>query len=171
METTRRFLYGLIALMACTGSHADTENWAVNSAWVKELPPRDQAAVLFMLRGEVNKHVTDKIAPGAQNDPKTFYWMLKIQATSSFMLSELAMNNPDMRQYFVEYADRLKYVVNTGDLRNYMADGNWANDHMRRFFDVLGEPYVREVARKHPTKLKSTGTALIAFAAIRVTPR
>jgi hypothetical protein len=81
------------------------------------------------------------------------------------------MNNPDMRQYFVEYADRLKYVVNTGDLRNYMADGNWANDHMRRFFDVLGEPYVREVARKHPTKLKSTGTALIAFAAIRVTPR
>jgi hypothetical protein len=171
METRRRFLYGLIALTACAGSHADTENWAVNSAWVKELSSRDQAAVLFMLRGEVNRHVTDKIAPGAQNDPKIFYWMLKFQATASFMLSELATHNPDMRQFFVEYADRLQHVVNTGDLRNYMADGSWANDHMRRFFDALGEPYVREVGTRHPTKLKSTGTALIAFAALRATPK
>ena len=157
--------------MTIARSWADTENWSVNSAWVKELTAREQAAILFMLRGEVNKHVTEKIAPGAQNDPKTFYWMLKFQATSSFMLSELATKNPDMRQFFVEYADRLKHVVNTGDLRNYMADGNWANDHMRRFFDALGEAHVQRVVMQHPTKLRSTGTALIAFAAIGVTPR
>jgi hypothetical protein len=160
METRRRFLFGLLPLLTTATAVADTEDWAVNSAWVKELASREQSAVLFMLRGGVNKHVTEKIAPGAQNDPLTFYWMLKFQATSSFMLSELATKNPDMRKFFVEYAGRLKYVVNTGDLRNYMADGNWANDHMQRFLSALGGSYIQEVVALHRTRLRSTGQHL-----------
>lgn len=161
----RRFvlILGVSAALVPCRVFADQENWAVNSAWVKELTQREQAAVLYMLRGTINQHINERVLPSAMKSPQDWVWMLKLQATASFMQSELSTKNPDMRKFFLEYADRLKYTINTGDTKNYLADGEWANTVMRGYLSELGRGQLEAVTRQYAKRLKDTGTALIAF--------
>lgn len=169
MQTRRTFVFVLGAgLLGQSDAGAARENWLVNSAWVKALTQSEQMAILFMLRGEVNSHVRQKLLARARNNQTAFLFMLKLQATASLMLSDLATKNEGMRRFFIEYADRLRYLVNTGDLRNYVSDGDWANARMRLFFESLGEAQIAAVSTQYQRRLSDTGTALIAFASLRV---
>lgn len=163
---SRRALLCAVASCAVLDARADRENWPVNSAWVKELQPKEQAAILFMLRGGFNKHVSEKIVPGAQTSAENLMFMLRMQASASYMLGEVATRNDDMRGFFVEYGERMKRTINAKDFGSYMADGEWANATMRRFADSIGMSYMARVAKQYERRLADTETALIAFAAI-----
>lgn len=155
------------SITICQAQVRDSENWAVNSAWVKELTKEEQRIILILLRGEFNEHIRQKVMPKADGDKETFFWMLKQQAHASFMLSQLATQNKDLQTFFVQYADNLKAIINSRSLANYLSDGKRATTELTSLVSDINPRIANQVAIRYQSKLKDSGTALIAFSALR----
>lgn len=89
----------------------DTANWAVTSAWIKELPKDDQVIVLVLLVLAIDNHVSQVLIPHIEN-PKGALWVMKTSGNGSNMLMGLATKSNEMRQLLKEKADAHLELIN-----------------------------------------------------------
>ncbi|MDP9880284.1 hypothetical protein J2W25_004612 [Variovorax boronicumulans] len=139
----------------------DRETWPVLSAWVKELKPEEQRAVLLLLYGEFNDHYIAKIAPANQNSVDGARWAIRMLGWSQFLLSELATKNEDMRIFFREDADRTRVLSFNWSSEKWLEDGRRSKVKLTEFARGVSSRVGDQVMRDHAVKLKRTATALI----------
>jgi len=150
-----------LSVLPLTSFAQDRETWSVHSAWVKELKPEEQRAVLLILEGDFNEHFTTKIAPANQNSVEGARWAVRMFGWSRFLLSELATKNDDMRKFFKEDADRVRALSLRWNSQQWTQDGKNAQRQMTEWAKSINTRVGDQVMKDHAKKLKSTSTYLI----------
>lgn len=142
----------------------DSENWPVNSAWVKELPSLDQKIVLVSLGLGVSTHVDTKLIPAVKSK-SDMQWVLKVSGTSNVMLAGLATRNEELRAILDERSKVYLEVIN----------GRMGADEFERKMAVVNAKIenntanippqqIAQVRSQYRSRLRDTEIALIAFA-------
>lgn len=155
------------AVMASDVPPEDSENWPVNSAWVKELPSLDQQIVLVSLGLGMSTHVDTKLIPAIKSK-SDMQWVLKVAGTSNVMLAGLATRSEELRAIFDERSKVYLEVIN----------GRMGADEFERRMAVINvkiekatakitPQQIAQVRSQYRSRLHDTETALIAFAKLR----
>ncbi len=149
----------------------DTENWAVTSSWVKELPKEDQVIVLMSLALGFSGHVDSVLVPAAA-DSKGLNWVMKVSGTGNHMLMGLASKSDEMRQFFKGKADaHLEMIRGKMDPDEFDRTINQINGEIIRFTDYVDVQDIQRVRAAYRTRLERTESSLIAYAKLRASDR
>lgn len=161
----------LLALMqaavASDGAPENSENWAVNSAWVKELPTLQQQIVLISLGLRVSTHIDSALIPAikSKNDMQ---WVLKVAGTSNVMLARLATHSEGLRSIFDErskiYLEAITGRIDADEFEREMAN---INLKIEKTTQQITPQQIAQVRSQYRARLQDTETALIAFAKLR----
>jgi len=142
----------------------DSENWPVNSAWVKELPSLDQQIVLVSLGLGMSTHVDTKLIPTIKSK-SDMQWVLKVAGTSNVMLAGLATRSEELRAIFDQRSKVYLEVINgrmgADEFEREMA---LINIKIEKTTANIAPQQIAQVRRQYRSRLRSTETALIAFA-------
>ncbi|MBB1135730.1 hypothetical protein I5U11_22610 [Stenotrophomonas maltophilia] len=145
----------------------DSENWAVNSAWVKELPALDQQIVLVSLGLGMSTHVDTRLIPAVKSK-SDMQWVLKVAGTSNVMLAGLATRSEEMRAIFDERSKVYLEVINgrmgADEFERKMAQISLKIE--KATADITPQQ-IAQVRSQYRSRLYDTETALIAFAKLR----
>lgn len=147
----------------------NTENWAVNSAWIKELPRDEQTIVLVTLALELSTHADQTLLP-AVKDPAGMRWVLKVSGNGNHMLMDIATRSDTLRAIFRDKADAYLNVIN----------GRMSADAFSQTMDAINTRIdvattnitAQDIARvraAYRTRIAETETTLIAYAKLRST--
>lgn len=175
--SVNRYQWVLLMLLALCGLQnacadeyepENTENWAVNSAWVKELPILEQEVVLVSLGLAVSTHVDTKLIPAVKSR-RDMQWVLKVAGTSNAMLVPLATNSPQIRAFYESrskvYLDAINGKIDADEFERVMAE---ITRKMEQYTARISKEQIDQVRRKYRARLLDTETALIAFSKLRV---
>ncbi|WP_242876455.1 hypothetical protein [Stenotrophomonas maltophilia] len=150
--------------MASDAPPEDSENWPVNSAWVKELPSLDQQIVLVSLGLGMSTHVDTKLIPAVKSK-SDMQWVLKVAGTSNVMLAGLATHSEELRAIFDERSKVYLEVINgrmgADEFERKMAQINLKIE--KATADITPQQ-IAQVRSQYRSRLHNTETALIAFA-------
>ncbi len=150
--------------MASDAPPEDSENWPVNSAWVKELPSLDQQIVLVSLGLGMSTHVETKMIPAVKSK-SDMQWVLKVAGTSNVMLAGLATRSEELRAIFDERSKVYLEVINgrmgADEFERKMAQINLKIE--KATADITPQQ-IAQVRSQYRSRLHNTETALIAFA-------
>ncbi|WP_447592553.1 hypothetical protein [Stenotrophomonas rhizophila] len=155
------------AAVASDDAPENFENWAVNSAWVKELPALQQQIVLISLGLGVSTHIDSELIPAikSKNDMQ---WILKVAATSNVMLARLATRSEGFRSIFDErskiYLQAINGRIDANEFEREMAN---INLKIERATEQITPQQVAQVRSQYRARLQDTEMALIAFAKLR----
>ncbi len=142
----------------------DSENWPVNSAWVKELPALDQQIVLVSLGLGMSIHVDTKLIPAVKSK-RDMQWVLKVAGTSNVMLAGLATRSEALRAIFDERSKVYLEVINgrmgVDEFERKMA---LINIRIEKTTANITPQQIAQVRSQYRSRLRGTETALIAFA-------
>lgn len=154
--------------LASNDQPENSENWAVNSAWVKELPALDQQIVLVSLGLGVSTHVDTRLIPAIKSK-SDMQWVLKVAGTSNVMLAGLATRSAELRAIFDERAQVYLEVINgrmgADDFERRMA---LINVKIQNTTADITPQQITQVRSQYRSRLQDTETGLIAFAKLRV---
>jgi hypothetical protein len=148
-------------LLPLTTFAQDRETWSVHSAWVKELKPEEQRAVILLLEDDFTKHFNTKIAPANQKSVEEALWAIRMFGWSRFFLSELATKNEDMRKFFKDDADRVRTLTVKWSSQKWAEDGAKANRQISEWTRGINSRVGDQVMRDHAKKLKTTSDYLV----------
>lgn len=150
--------------MASDAPPEDSENWPVNSAWVKELPSLDQQIVLVSLGLGMSSHVETQMIPAVKSK-SDMQWVLKVAGTSNVMLAGLATRSEELRAIFDERSKVYLEVINgrmgADEFERKMAQVNLKIE--KATADITPQQ-IAQVRSQYRSRLHNTETALIAFA-------
>lgn len=150
--------------MASDAPPEDSENWPVNSAWVKELPALDQQIVLVSLGLGMSTHVETKLIPAVKSK-SDMQWVLKVAGTSNVMLAGLATRSEELRAIFDERSKVYLEVINgrmgADEFERKMAQINLKIE--KATADITPQQ-IAQARSQYRSRLHGTETALIAFA-------
>ncbi|HIE5096395.1 hypothetical protein N5D45_06785 [Stenotrophomonas sp. GD03819] len=142
----------------------DSENWPVNSAWVKELPALDQQIVLVSLGLGMSTHVDTKLIPAIKSK-SDMQWVWKVAGTSNVMLAGLATRSEALRAIFDErskvYLEVINGRIGADEFERKMA---LINIKIEKATASITPQQIAQVRSQYRSRLRSTETALIAFA-------
>ncbi|KAB7628900.1 hypothetical protein [Stenotrophomonas rhizophila] len=146
----------------------NSENWAVTSAWVKELPTLEQQIVLVSLGLGMSAHVDTKLIPAVKSK-SDMQWVLKVAGTSNVMLSGLATRAVEVRAFFDDrskvYLDVMNGRIDADVFEQEMAK---INVRIEQATAHITPQEIAQVRSKYRVRLQDTETTLIAYAKLRV---
>ncbi len=147
----------------------DTANWAITSAWIKELPKDDQIIVLILLSLAIDNHVSQVLIPHIES-PEGALWVMKTSGNGSNMLMGLATKSNELRQMLKEKADAHLELINKRISPNeFDRINNDANKRIMEFSEYVKPEDIARVRTAYRGRLYETETTLIAYAKMRST--
>lgn len=138
--------------------------WTCKATWIASLPPRQQRAVLILLKGGMNLDVKNRLMPNMASKEDAC-WVTKVHGMGNAMLSMAATKNDDLRSYFIDSSEITRGVVE-GRLKGKEAQTLNAARPFPGAFDAQTKADGAEVERLYGTQIKASENALIAFAKV-----
>jgi hypothetical protein len=93
----------------------NAENWSVTSSWIKEIPADQQAIVIGIVLGALNKKIESLLE--FQHNREQAAWVSKITACGYSMLSKVATKNAPIQSYLSRHSDLYVQLIR-GELKS-----------------------------------------------------
>lgn len=148
---------------AQTPPKKNSETWVVTSAWVKEIPPKQQAAVVGMAAIALGKKVTEIIEKSRGG--KDQIWALKINACGHWMLADVTTKNPDIEKHFRTTGDLFSRVI-SGKVRGAEFEREAAKSQAdaSTLFNAIDDVTVQATKSQYESRIATTERSLVVFA-------